>query len=75
MGKRRNGAGSRGIDKNAGSYNHKREMRKILFFVFWKPEFNKDTELFSQIEDSGKKLNTVLFLFMEKITQENIMCL
>lgn len=50
-------------------------MRKILFFVFWKPEFNKDTELFSQIEDSGKKLNTVLFLFMEKITQENIMCL
>lgn len=52
-----------------------RGMRKILFFVFWKPEFNKDTELFSQIEDSGKKLNTVLFLFMEKITQENIMCL
>ena len=40
-------------------------MRKILFFVFWKPEFNKDTELFSQIEDSGKKLNTVLFLFMD----------
>ena len=30
-------------------------MRKIFFFVFWKPEFNKDTELFSQIEDSGKK--------------------
>ena len=45
-------------------------MRKILFFVFWKPEFNKDTELFSQIEDSGKKLNTVLFLFMENNTGE-----
>ncbi len=50
-------------------------LRKILFFVFWKPECNKDTEFFSQIGDSGKKLNTVLFLFIEKIMQENIMYL
>ncbi len=61
--------------KMLGAINHKEGMRKILFFVFWKPEFNKDTELFSQIEDSGKKTKHCPVFVYGKITQENIMCL